>query len=457
MALTRSQKLALWARKLVGRTPKPEQLTQIYPRLVGLGRDYTAQRPLIKPTPANLRMFAKTTFARRGINRIKNPIAALGWEIVPLPGVKLNSELQRQIDAVTGCLEQPNDDDSFRSFVEKLTTDLLVGGAAPYEHALGPDIRPLWMWPVDVLSIQVYAAWDGSPDRPRYSQTLGYGNIGGVQGIQLCNDELVYVRADPATDSPFSMGSLETAFAAINRKLGVSDYAGNLASNAQPENLMAFKGADDSKLRALRSWWRNDIEGQGMTPMVGMPEKDGIQILKLRGTDDKALFLDYQTMLVSEIATSFDLQPFSLGVTGDANRSIAEVMEDIDWDSAIKPRAMLIAAYITRESIQRKLGFSQLMFRFKGLEREDEVATSEIYETYYKNNVFTPNEQRAKIGVPPSTSQWADMYFADVQIAIAAARGAAQVDDPELKPNTPSPNKPAPSRRPPTKEKQRGN
>lgn len=425
----------LWAGRLRN---MPQRDTTAYARLFNIGGWNTSdKRPLIKPTPTNLRMFAKTPYARRAIRRIKDAIGNLEWEVAPEKDVKLNSELKRQIDVTTSCLKQPNLDDSFRSFVEQLVEDMMVGGAGPYEHQLGGDkARPLWMWPVDVLSIQINAAWDGRPTEPRYYQTKGYGNIGGIQGVPLRNDELVYIRMEPTTENPFGLGPLEVAFASINRKLGVEDYAGKLASNAQPENLITLPGATAEQILTIRDWWRNEIEGQGMTPIMGTPSGQGqnskAEVLKLRGTDDKALFLAYQELLIREVAVSFSISALCLGIERDVNRNTGEVTDDMDWDNAVVPVATRLAAYITRESIHGRLGFSQLQFNFLGLKRDDKKAEAEIYKLEYESNATTPNEYRARNRQPPLDSPWSDLTHADVEIAQMAARGAAEVDDPAL-------------------------
>src|SRR5213076_2596161 len=76
--------------------------------------------------------------ARRAINAIKSPIAMLDWEIVPLPGIELNSELSRQIEIATTCFASPNNDDSFRTLVEQVVEDYLVGAGA-IEKQIGGD------------------------------------------------------------------------------------------------------------------------------------------------------------------------------------------------------------------------------------------------------------------------------------------------------------------------------
>ncbi len=418
------------------RAHEPVRETTQYPRLFNLGGwQTTSNRPLIKPTPANLRMFGKTTYPRRAMNRIKDPIANLAWEIVPRKGIAMNSVLAKQIEVTTNCFRRPNHTDSFRSFVEQILEDMMANGAGCYEHELGgsPD-RPMFMWPTDSMSIQINPRWKGKDSEPRYWQSLGYGNIGGVQGESFKDSQLVYLKQNPSTETPFGLGELEVAFAAINRKLGVSDYAGKLASNAQPSTILAFSGMSNEQLLTVREWWRNDIEGQGQQPMIAPPTGSKAEVLSLRATDDTSLFLNYQEVLVQEVATAFNIDAMALNVHHTVNRSTAQVLDAADWRSAVVPKATLIEAYITHESICKKLGFSQLQFRFADLKRDDELLEAQIFEIEYGSNGVTPNEYRATQNKPPLPGQWGDLTSADVEIAKMAARGTAEIDDPDLPP-----------------------
>ncbi|CAJ0698775.1 phage portal protein [Ralstonia holmesii] len=409
------------------RRNEPNRETTPYARMRQTGTwNLRGSRPTIKPMPANLRYFSRTPYAGRAIQFYTRSICSLDWAVTVKKDVKENSEIRRQIEVTSACLFSPNHDDSFTSLLQQLIEDLLVCGAGAMEQQVGGDkLRPLWLWPVDALSIQIYADWDGDESKPRYFQTFGYGNVGIAQGKDLLNRELVYMRDRITTDSPFAFGALEVAFQSINRLLGVAEYAGDIAANAHPENLIFIQNADQTVIEAFRGYWRNDIEGQGQTPVIGGADA---KVLNLRGTTDEALFLKYQEFVIREIAVAFGISAQNLGVEQNINRNNGEVAEDRDWDLSIKPVTRTIAAYFNREVIWGRLGFSQIELTPGGLDREDEKATADIYEKEYKNNAITPNEYRARRNMPPLKSKFGDMISADAQIAIEAARGAKTVN-----------------------------
>ena len=120
-------------------------------------------------------------------------------------------------------------------------------------------------------------------------------------------------------------------------------------------------------------------------------------------------------------------------------------------DQAIKPTAHDIEKAFTRHCINGRLGFSQLRFKFTGLDREDEQSTIDILQKRYKTNSITSNEIRDRFGEKPMTSQWGDLTCADVEVAMAAARSAAQVDDADLpgaKPGVSTKQSPAAGKKP---------
>lgn len=399
-------------------------------------------RLAFKPNPRNLRFFSRSPIARRAINAIKSPTSMLGWTIEPIKDVKRNSEIDRQIRLVTDAFMHPNNDDNYVTFIQMVIEDYLVGAAAIEVNAGGDADRPVWMWPVDGLSIQIYPGWAGGKSEARYLQTISYGNFAEIpgQGIRLRDDELIYMRPNVTSSSPFGFGPLEIAFNSISRSLATAQFAGKLAANALPPFMIDLGEVDKNLLNSWRKYWVNEIEGQGQVPIIGteigsgqdVGKSRGAQAIKLFPEGDAGLFLKYQEFLRTEIAAAFDLSNMNLNIERDVNRSTSEVSEDKDWDTAIKPLASTLKCYFDSHVIRRAFGFSQIEFKWTGVDREDEYSTAQIKKIYYDINVLTPNQIRTQLGEPPDGGIWGNLNAADVEIAKMAARGAAAVDDPAL-------------------------
>ena len=429
-----------------GKIPEePKRASLAWPNLSTLGQATPqANRVVYKPVPRNLRYFSRTPMARRAINAIRNPLMQIKWEIVPIKGVKLNSELKRQIDIATTCLSLPNDDDDFTTLMMQLVEDICCGAGCLEIAKSSLDWRPAWIFPVDGLSIHIFPAWSGQKDQPRYLQTVGYGSysVGAAQGVRLRDDELIYIRPNPNTASPFGFGPLEIAFNTIAKQLATSEFAGKLAGNALPPFMLDLGEVTSRTVQTWRSYWTNEVEGEGKIPIIGTELLDdgfagtgrtrGVNAIKLYPEGDKALYLQYQEFLRTEIAAAFDLCNMSLNLERDVNRSTAEVSEEREWVQAVRPMARLISGQLTRKFIWDALGFSQLMHVFVGVEREDVDRTATVMTKYYNINVFTPNDIRKKIGEPPATNYWADLTKSDADIAVSAAKGVGIVDDPDL-------------------------
>ena len=182
---------------------------------------------LPKPTAVNLRRFAETPVARRAINVIKDRIAGMRWRIQLRNGRSMEQipDAAVRIRALTENFEAPNPDDSFRSLLEQVLEDVIVGGfgaieidrvegwelgrvlssqlsglsgsgipshpngakSAPLGWGTLPNtLGPLMLWPVDGATIRILPDWDGRPDSPRYVQVTG---VSGVKGTIVLNDD----------------------------------------------------------------------------------------------------------------------------------------------------------------------------------------------------------------------------------------------------------------------------
>ena len=374
------------------------------------------QNLMPKPTPANLRRFAETPVVRRAINLIKDRIASMDWQVRVkreyLPGDV--AYLARKSRALRAMLQEPNESDSFRTLLEQVLEDALTGGYGAIEmEATGDPTKPARLWPVDGATIQLNPKWDGSADSPRYAQKTG--GYGPESTIPLRDDQLIYLRMNPRTFTPFGLGPLEVAFETVNSFLSAHRFAGKLASNAVVQYALWINEATQSQHERLIRWWQDEIEGTGRVPILSTQQKP--EVLRFASGTDADLRLSWQQFLIRMIANAFSLPPMLLGLEQDVNRSTSGEMGDEAFRSAILPLARLVEQHITRDLFSKLLGWEEFEFAFNELEARDELTELQIQTQLLQAGVLTVDEVRAMRGLPPLTPATAKIQVEEEGLA----------------------------------------
>ncbi|QHN01956.1 phage portal protein [Granulicella sp. WH15] len=362
------------------------------------GRPGLAVSP--KPTAANLRRFAETPVARRAINVVKDKIASMDWQIRVRRGYREADvpDAQARMNALRAALEEPNDSDSFRTLWEQVIEDVLVGGFGSVEmKATGDENRPFELYAVDGAAIHVDARWQAGVDTPRYGF---YTGMPGAEAVTpLRDDELMYIRLNPRTHTPFGLGRLEVAFDTVNQFLSANRYAGRLASNSVVQYALWLDEATPEQHDRLIRWWQDEIEGTGRVPVLSCEKKP--EVLKFAGGTDADLRIQWQEFLVTMIANAFELPPMMLGLTSEVNRSTAGELADEAFQSAVVPVAKLLAEHITRDLFAKKLGWREFEFSFNDLDERDESKEVAMQIQLLQAGVLSVAEVRAMRGLPP--------------------------------------------------------
>jgi HK97 family phage portal protein len=376
-------------------------------------------RLLPKPTPMNLRRFAETPVVRRAINVIKDRIAAMDWQIRVRRGCTLSgrTDVAVKLASLRRTLEEPNATDSFRTLIEQVIEDALTGGYGAIEmEPTGDDQRPAMLWAVDGASIRMNARWDGQQDSPRYAQALP-GQLES-SAVNLNDNQLIYVRMNPRSFTPFGLGPLEVAFETVNQFLCAHRFAGKLAANSVAQYALWLNEATPAQHDRLIRWWQDEIEGTGRVPLLSTEQKP--EVLRFAQGTDADLRLAWQGFLIRMIANAFGLPPLLLGLEGDVNRSTAAELADEAFRGAILPLAQLLAGHITRDLFAKCIGWREFEFVFNDLNARDEETELAVQVQLLQAGVLTVDEVRAMRGLAPLLKNGA------AQLAGEAAGGEEQ-------------------------------
>jgi hypothetical protein len=235
--------------------------------------------------------------------------------------------------------------------------------------------------------------------------------------VDLRNDELLYIRLNPRTHTPFGLGRLEVAFETLSWLFGAQDYAARLASNTVVQYALWLAEMPPSSYDKVISWWQNEIEGTGKVPIIAnLPSKP--EVLRFGEGSDRDLRLEWQRFLIRIIADAFDLPPLLLGLEQDINRSTAGPLLEEAFRTAVVPTARLFAEHISREILSRRLGWSDLEFIFDDLEVYDERAQAEIDEILLRSDVLLPDEVRLRRSLPALPGGWGTLTYTQRQALV---------------------------------------
>jgi len=251
------------------------------------------------------------------------------------------------------------------------------------------------LYPVDGASIQMNAEWTGDAAQPRYAQRTWKPGAEGM--TPLLDDELMYVKLNPRTHTPFGLGKVEVAFESISQFLQAHRYAGRMASNTVMQYALWLNERTPEQHERLIRWWQDEVEGSGRVPILSSEQKP--EVLKFAAGTDADLHLEWQSFLLTMIANAFDLPPMMLGVTNDVNRSTASELADEAFQNAVVPLAKLIAEHITRDVIAKRLGWEDLRFVWSDLDSRDEMVEAQIQTMMLSAGVLSVAEVRAMRGV----------------------------------------------------------
>ncbi len=390
-----------WQALTVDAAAAPARKTQPLPAVFSPYQAPGAASALPKPTAANLRRFAETPVARRALNVVKDRIASMDWQVRVRRGFDPAAipDVAAKLNALRRSLEEPNVSDSFRTLWEQVLEDTLVGGFGAVEmKPTGDPSKPFELWAIDGAAIQIDARWDGSPDTPRYG--FRTGRVGPDAVTPLLDSELLYLRLNPRSYTPFGLGRLEVAFEAIGQLLSASRYAGRLASNSVVQYALWLDEATPEQHDRLIRWWQDEIEGTGRVPVLSCEKKP--EVLRFAGGTDADLRIAWQEFLIRMIGNAFDLPPMMLGLDSGVNRSTASELADEAFQAAIVPVAKLLAEHITRDLFAKALGWPEFEFTFNELEGRNQQEEVAMQVQLLNAGVLTVAEVRAMRGLAPA-------------------------------------------------------
>jgi hypothetical protein len=380
--------------------------------------------PVLKNTPYSIRRFSETPIPRRAMNLVKNSVLQFKWQIKPTKEFvdDKDPDREKRIRIATETLKRPNNTgESFRDLLEMALEDFLLVGMGVIEHRTTPYFkRPTKMWAVDGSTIRMFLDWtESAPDRPRYAQMTGLKGERGI--VTFLSDELLVIRDNIRTATPFGLGRMEVGFNSVNAFLGVQDMSAKAGADQIHKTWLWWEQTiNTAHIQQLRRQVMNELEGQSKLAMVaGVKAPKTIDIKPVTIED---FMLDWQKFLIVIIAAAFDLSPQALNLDDHQNKATAQVMADSDWKNAVVPVATRFQAAFTRQWLHDDLNWKDLEFEFQNLDDPDPITRTVIDQRLYTMDAITSDEVRKKNNLPPLPGPWGRLTMMQKQLLLVEAQ-----------------------------------
>jgi PBSX family phage portal protein len=218
-------------------------------------------------------------------------------------------------------------------------------------------------------------------------------------------NEIIHFKIYSPNSTYYGIPAAVSAAAAIVGDKFAKEYNIDYFENkAIPRYAIILKGAklsNKSKLE-LVNYFRNEIKGKNHGTLVvplpaGMGSESDIKFEKLEAGIQDASFDKYRKSNRDEILIANRVPAPKVGVYDNANLAVSR-----DADKTFKVQVIGPDQAVIEKKINRLLSefTDMLQFKLKKIDLLDEDMESRIHDRYLRTEVISPNEVRAKIGLP---------------------------------------------------------
>ena len=306
-------------------------------------------------------------------------------------------------------LDDLNDTDTFISTMEKVITDLESTGNGYLEVGRKSNGQIGYVGHVPALTIRVRRHRDG------FCQIVGrdvvyFRNFQSDNPNPITNDpnpnEIIHFKTYSPLNTYYGVPDAIAAGQAIVGDQYANQYNIDYFQNkAVPRYIVTVKGAhlDPKSEEKLFRFLQTDLRGQNhRTLYIPLPpDNDQTKVeFKMEAIESgvqEGSFEKYHKQNRNDILMAHQVPLSKIGM-GDMGTAEALSSDRTFKEQVARPKQRQIEKIINK--IVKEFT-DVVVLKFNELTLTDEMAQSQIFEKYLRNQVYTPNEVRDKLGEPP--------------------------------------------------------
>ena len=321
---------------------------------------------------------------------------------------------------------KPNPYNDWYSFIERLTTFLMVAGNAYVikERSRGDSVTALYLLRPDRVTIVA-----GDYGAESYVYTVG-GKEYGIEARDMCHLAL----PNPAGDL-YGLSPLQVAARTVNLDLNMTDFAKVYFQNAGvPSGLLKLKKRLTSQEEAstIRSRWRSQFGGTNNFHRVAILDEDA-EYQPMSNTPKDMELTGLHNLTESRICAVFGVPPILIGANVGLQRSTFSNYREARLafhSETLEPMVSRILRYFNRNLFDEYTGNESLSVDWAAMRSvlDDQAATTTRINSLFTGGILTLNEAREQLGfeavsdgairrIPSSVFEVAEGQAAPVAVA----------------------------------------
>lgn len=388
------------------------------------------KKGLMKPGQISFEVLRRAANAvpvvRICIDTLKLKIAKTKWVVKTIDPMAKADEAQ--VQEVMDLLKNPNEDDSMRSFLDKILEDLLTLDSVAIEKTRFPDGKIAHLYHVDASTIRPVYDEYGNRDIPvplpngetppvSFLQIFNNSMYGGPESGEIvaawAKKDFLYFHLHPQgsiSNFGYGLSPIEGVLSVVSNLLNSDNFNGNYFDEGAfpPIILQLAQSLEQRQLEAYREYLYQQIEGNFHKPAI-VAGGGEMKIHNLKDLSNRDMqFMEYTLWLSKLMCAAYGLSPEDIGLTDTTgSKSVSDVQKDLSEGKGYGSIIDLLQEIITEHIIHRDFGYTDLEFEFVATDSTDPEVAARIQDIKLKNGSITLNEVREKDGQLPY-EDWAD-------------------------------------------------
>jgi HK97 family phage portal protein len=364
--------------------------------------------------------------ARICVNVLKEKITKTKWIIKTKDPMAKADE--SQVKELTELLTNPNEQDSMRSFLDKILEDLLVLDTVAIEKTRYPDDKLAQLYQVDASTIRPVFDEFGNQDihvplpngetpPVSYLQIFNNSMYGGPESGDIVaawpKKDFIYFHMHPqgsVDNFGYGLSPIEGVLSLVSNLLSADNFNGTYFDTGAfpPIILQLAQSLSQRDLERYREYLYQQIEGEFHRPAI-VAGGGEMKIHNLKDLSNRDMqFMEYSLWLAKLLAAAYGLSPEDIGLTDTTgSKNVSETQKDLSEAKGYGSILHLLKEIINQQILWKDFGYTELEFDWVAVDSLDPKTSADIQDVRLKNGTMTLNEAREKNGDLPY-EEWAD-------------------------------------------------